>query len=110
MVSIPGVGRIERTRVVIYADGREETHPSQREALLALADAARAEIQAANTTEAARALGSLGGRVRGPSKARASAGDVSRAYWQSLTPEERKEQGRLRAESRRRRKAEREQE
>jgi ferredoxin len=57
-------------------------------------------------SEAARALGSRGGRVRGPSKARASAGDVSRAYWASLTPEQRREQGQIRAESRRRKKAE----
>jgi hypothetical protein len=105
---VVGVGRIERTRVVVYADGREETYPSQRLALLALADAARAEIARAAARKAARALGSRGGRARGPSKARASAGDVSRAYWASLTPEQRREQGRLRAESRRRRKAERE--
>jgi hypothetical protein len=105
-VSIPGVGRVERRgRLWILAceSGREESHPYRYLAVEALRVA-----QA--RSEAARALGSRGGRVTGPSKARASAGDVSRAYWASLTPEQRREQGQIRAESRRRKKAEAERE
>jgi len=91
-----------RRWIVVYESGLEESFGARYLAVEAL------KVAQARS-DAARALGSRGGKVRGPSKARASAGDVSRAYWASLTDEQKREQGRLRAESRRRRKAEREQ-